>query len=60
MVFEPNEAMSYPDQPITLGHEATGQIVELGPNVKGFNVGDKVGFLPAMNVCYECMPCKTV
>lgn len=60
MIFEPNDEMQYPDKPTTMGHEATGQVVEMGVNAKGFNVGDKVGFNPATNVCFECIPCKQV
>lgn len=60
MIFEPNAEMQYPDKPTTMGHEATGQVVELGSNVTGFKEGDNVGFIPAMNVCYECSPCKEV
>lgn len=60
MVFEFNEVMSYFDQFIIFGYEVIGQVVEFGVNVKGFNVGDKVGFLLVMNVCFECMLCKNV
>lgn len=60
MILEPNEEMKYPEKPTTMGHEATGKVVGLGPNVTGFNEGDNVGFIPAMNVCFECVPCKKV
>lgn len=42
--------------PLVLGHEATGEIVELGADVTGFNVGDRVvfSFVPT---CGHCEPC---
>lgn len=44
--------------PMVLGHEAAGEIVELGTGVKGLSVGDHVvfSFVP---VCGCCMPCMT-
>lgn len=44
--------------PMVLGHEATGEIVELGPNVDGFREGDRVvfSFIPH---CGRCGPCAT-
>lgn len=43
--------------PITIGHEATGTIVEIGSNVKGFKVGDPVGFINGYNACWSCRGC---
>jgi Zn-dependent alcohol dehydrogenase len=42
--------------PMVLGHEATGEIVELGSDVSGFSVGDRVvfSFVP---MCGHCEPC---
>ncbi|KAK7222299.1 hypothetical protein V2G26_010302 [Clonostachys chloroleuca] len=60
MIFEPNDEMVYPERPTTMGHEATGQVIEMGSNVKGFKKGDNIGFLPATNVCFNCIPCKQV
>ena len=44
--------------PMVLGHEATGEVVELGPDVHDLAVGDHVvfSFLP---ICNQCMPCMT-
>ncbi|WP_430612741.1 zinc-dependent alcohol dehydrogenase family protein [Flavobacterium sp. JP2137] len=44
--------------PMVLGHEAAGVIVELGPKVRGFEVGDHVvfAFLPS---CGHCIYCQT-
>jgi threonine dehydrogenase-like Zn-dependent dehydrogenase len=44
--------------PVTMGHEASGTVVELGDGVSDFKVGDKVGFLPALDCCFECEPCR--
>ncbi|MDY6827386.1 MAG: alcohol dehydrogenase catalytic domain-containing protein [Bacillota bacterium] len=48
-----------PGEPNPLGHEASGVVVELGPeaNVKGLNVGDKVAYY--YNVyCGKCYFCR--
>ncbi len=44
--------------PMVLGHEAAGEVVELGPDVKDLEIGDHVvfSFVP---VCGHCMPCMT-
>jgi Zn-dependent alcohol dehydrogenase len=44
--------------PMVLGHEAAGEVVELGPDVKDLAIGDHVvfSFVP---VCGHCMPCMT-
>ena len=44
--------------PMVLGHEAAGEVVELGPGVKDLAVGDHVvfSFVP---ICGHCMPCMT-
>ena len=39
------------DYPVTLGHEGAGWVVETGANVKGFEKGDAIGFLPIKNCC---------
>jgi Zn-dependent alcohol dehydrogenase len=43
--------------PIVLGHEAAGEVVELGPNVEGFAVGDHVvlSFVPSCGACPPCL-----
>src|SRR5436189_4391887 len=43
--------------PMVLGHEAAGEVVELGPDVEGFAEGDHVvtTFVPA---CGHCEPCR--
>ena len=44
--------------PMVLGHEAAGEVIELGPGVKDFAVGDHIvfSFVP---ICGHCMPCMT-
>ena len=39
-----------------LGHEIMGEIIELGPEVEGFEVGDRVTTLSAVP-CDQCEPC---
>ncbi|WP_416866937.1 MAG: zinc-dependent alcohol dehydrogenase family protein [Imperialibacter sp.] len=44
--------------PMVLGHEAAGEVVELGPGVTDLVVGDHIvfSFVP---ICGHCMPCMT-
>jgi len=41
-----------------LGHEFCGEIVEMGSEVTGYKVGDRVHCLPGV-VCNECAMCKS-
>lgn len=43
--------------PVTQGHEVSGEIVEIGKNVSGFSIGQKVTIQPQV-VCGECYPCR--
>lgn len=43
--------------PMVMGHEFSGQIVELGEGVTKFKVGDKVVPYP-VEICYKCELCK--
>ncbi len=43
--------------PVVLGHEFSGEIVEVGPGVKDWSVGDRVT-ADACIVCWECYFCK--
>lgn len=43
--------------PLTLGHEYSGTIAEVGEGVTGFNVGDRVTALVTINYCGHCSSC---
>lgn len=43
--------------PIILGHEFSGEVIEVGKNVKTLEVGDLV-CVEEMNYCGECEPCR--
>lgn len=50
---------TYPlTQPVTLGHEAVGEVVRSGSNVRGFRAGDRIGFLNGLRACWKCDGCK--
>ncbi len=46
----------YTGYPIVQGHEVSGVVAEVGENVSGFSVGDKITFAPQV-VCGKCYPC---
>ena len=46
----------YTDYPVVQGHEISAEVVELGADVTGFNIGDKVTIQPQV-VCGVCYPC---
>jgi alcohol dehydrogenase len=43
--------------PMALGHEAAGEVVELGPGAEGFAAGDHVvlSYVPACGACGPCL-----
>ncbi|WWD10504.1 chlorophyll synthesis pathway protein BchC [Kwoniella europaea PYCC6329] len=41
---------------IILGHESSGQILEVGSNVQNFQIGDRVSIEPGVS-CWECDMC---
>ena len=43
--------------PRVIGHEVVGTFVEVGTNVKGFRIGDRVQIAPALG-CGKCYYCK--
>ena len=47
----------YTNYPIVQGHEVAGIVAEVGQNVAGIAVGDKVTFTPQV-ICGECYPCQ--
>jgi threonine dehydrogenase-like Zn-dependent dehydrogenase len=46
-----------PGQSVVLGHEFAGVIEELGPGVRGYQVGQRVGVAPNIG-CGECEQCR--
>ena len=46
-----------PTLPVVLGHEAAGEIAELGPGVEGWAVGDRVT-VGTQTPCGECRECR--
>ena len=46
------------NQPIILGHECAGEIVEVADDVKNFKPGDRVAVEPGYT-CRKCVYCKT-
>jgi len=47
-----------PKTPVVLGHEFSGTIVEVGPDVKEYKVGDRVVSETTYETCGECRYCK--
>ncbi|MEK9729204.1 MAG: L-idonate 5-dehydrogenase, partial [Alphaproteobacteria bacterium] len=45
-------------EPMVLGHEVAGEIVELGPDVEGLRLGQLVAISPS-RPCYDCCYCRT-
>jgi len=43
--------------PIVLGHEFSGEVVEVGPAVTTVRVGDRIAGAPLLP-CHECIDCK--
>jgi alcohol dehydrogenase len=46
-----------PDLGFCVGHEAIGEVVEVGSGVRRFAIGDRV-LVPASTGCNECGPCR--
>lgn len=44
--------------PVTLGHEFSGIVVEVGPDVKELKIGDRVTSETTFETCGECIYCK--
>lgn len=45
--------------PVTLGHEFSGTVAEIGAEVRGFKAGDRAVSETAAYVCGECVQCRT-
>lgn len=46
------------DEPLVLGHESAGEVVDIGPGVSGFKLGDRVALEPGVP-CGACRHCMT-
>jgi L-iditol 2-dehydrogenase len=44
--------------PVTLGHEFAGRIVEIGENVRGWQLGDRVTAGTYFSTCGQCRYCR--
>ncbi|KNG50610.1 checkpoint protein kinase [Stemphylium lycopersici] len=63
MLFETNEqGLILGKNPVTIGHEGTGRVAATGSGevAKNFKQGDPVGFICAVDCCFECYACKNV
>lgn len=49
---------SNPTLPVVLGHEFSGVVVEVGPNVKNVKVGDRVTSQTTFTTCGTCEYCQ--
>jgi len=47
-----------PKTPVTLGHEFSGTVVEVGENVTSIKVGDRVTSETTYTTCEECIYCE--
>jgi L-iditol 2-dehydrogenase len=47
----------YTGYPVVQGHEVSGLVAKTGAEVKGFQSGDSVVFMPQVT-CGECYPCR--
>lgn len=45
--------------PVTLGHEFSGVVVEVGPDVKNVKIGDRVTSETTFETCEECIYCAS-
>ncbi len=50
--------LPHPKLPLILGHEIVGTIEEMGKNVKGFQLGERIGVPWLSNTCGKCPFCK--
>jgi L-iditol 2-dehydrogenase len=47
----------YTSYPVVQGHEVSGEVAGFGEEVRGFEIGERVIFMPQVT-CGECYPCR--
>jgi len=47
-----------PYLPIVLGHQVIGKVVEIGNNVSGFKIGERIGIAWIYSTCGKCSFCQ--
>ncbi len=58
-IFEDGHSSgTYPSGPLILGHEFSGDVAQLGPDVTGFSIGDRVACEPSWH-CGSCDMCRS-
>jgi uncharacterized zinc-type alcohol dehydrogenase-like protein len=45
--------------PVVPGHEVVGRVLEVGPDVRAYKVGDTVGVGCMVDSCRHCSPCRS-
>ena len=48
-----------PQLPMIPGHQVVGQVVEMGSDVQGFKIGDRVGVAWIFSACGTCQYCQS-
>ncbi|MFO7963394.1 MAG: alcohol dehydrogenase catalytic domain-containing protein [Desulfobacterales bacterium] len=56
-VYEWTPGYEWMPLPIALGHEFSGEVVEIGGNVDSVNIGDRITSIPLMPCC-RCAECR--
>lgn len=51
--------LSRPKLPLVIGHEIVGTVLQIGGDVKGFNLGERVGVPWVAKTCGHCKFCKS-
>jgi L-iditol 2-dehydrogenase len=57
-IYDYTPAYSKMKLPVVMGHEFSGRIIETGPQVKGYELGDRV-LSESVKACGKCVYCRT-